>query len=409
MSSAPRFTSYQKWVVGILTFLQFTIILDFMIMAPLGAIMMPALKISASQFALVVSAYAFSAGISGFLAAGFADRFDRKKLLLFFYAGFLLGTFLCGMAPNFTFLLFARMVTGFFGGVIGSIVFAITTDLFSFEMRGRVMGFLQTAFAVSQILGIPLGLYLSTTWGWRMPFFMIVGVSFFVGILIVFLVKPIDAHLQMKPDRSPFHHLLVTVSSPHYFRAFLTVALLATGGFMLMPFSSAYSVHNLGVPLEKLPMVYMVTGCFSIFMGPIVGKFSDSLGKYRVFIAGSAVTVIMILIYTHLGLTPLAGVIAVSVVMFAGMTARMIPSQALMSAIPTATSRGSFMSVSSSLQQLSGGLASVFAGLIVSEDVGGVLLHFDILGYVVVATTLLTIYLMYGIHKQVAEKTEPIL
>ena len=159
--SKYKFTSYQAFVVASLNFLQFTIILDFMILSPLGAILMPELKISPSQFGMVVSAYAFSAGAAGLLAAGFADRFDRKKLLMFFYAGFILGTLLCGIAPTYEFLLGARMVTGLFGGVIGSIIAAITTDLFPFQARGRVMGFLQKAFAASQVLGLPLGIYLA--------------------------------------------------------------------------------------------------------------------------------------------------------------------------------------------------------------------------------------------------------
>jgi hypothetical protein len=150
------FTSYQKLVVALMAFLQFSIILDFMVMSPLGAMLMPALQVTPSQFGLMVSAYAFSAGISAVLAAGFADRFDRKNFLLFFYVGFILGTFLCAMAPTYAFLLFGRIVTGIFGGVIGSVVLAITTDLFPLQMRGRVMGVVQTAFAASQILGLPI-------------------------------------------------------------------------------------------------------------------------------------------------------------------------------------------------------------------------------------------------------------
>src|ERR1700678_1204352 len=149
------FSRYQSILVALLALVQFTIIIDFMIMSPLGAIIMPALDISAAQFGVAVSAYAFSAATSGILAAGFADRFDRKRLLLFFYVGFICGTLLCGIAPNYPFFLSARMITGLFGGVIGSVVFAITTDLFPFQARGRVMGFIQTAFAASQILGIP--------------------------------------------------------------------------------------------------------------------------------------------------------------------------------------------------------------------------------------------------------------
>src|SRR5882672_4956001 len=104
------FTRYQKFVIAVLAFLQFTIILDFMIISPLGAMMMPTLHMSPQQFGLAVSSYAFSAGLSGLLAAGFADRFDRKRLLLFFYAGFLAGTLLCGLAGSYNLLLLARMI-----------------------------------------------------------------------------------------------------------------------------------------------------------------------------------------------------------------------------------------------------------------------------------------------------------
>ena len=220
-----KFTGYQKFVIAVLAFLQFTIILDFMIISPLGAILMPALKISPAQFGLVVSAYAFSAGSSGLLAAGFADRFDRKKLLLFFYAGFLVGTLFCGLAPTYEFILGARIVTGIFGGVIGSIVLSIITDLFPYEMRGRVMGFVQTAFAGSQILGIPAGLFLANLWGWHSPFFMIVGVGIIAGALIIIYLKPINKHLELRTESTVLSHFTHTFSNPTYLWAFLFMAL----------------------------------------------------------------------------------------------------------------------------------------------------------------------------------------
>src|SRR6202789_3965449 len=165
-----KFSRYEKVVIGILGFLQFTVILDFMIISPLGAIVMPSLHISPQQFGLAVSSYAFSAGVSGFLAAGFADRFDRKRRLLFFYFGFMLGTLLCALATTAPLLLLARIVTGLFGGVIGSVVLAIATDLFPLDMRGRVMGFVQTAFAAAQVLGLPAGIYFANIWSWHVPF-----------------------------------------------------------------------------------------------------------------------------------------------------------------------------------------------------------------------------------------------
>lgn len=400
-STSAGFTGYQKFIIAILAFLQFTIILDFMILSPLGAILMPALKVTTVQFGAVVSGYAISAGLSGFLTAGFADRFDRKKMLLFFYGGFILGTFLCGIAPNYEFLLGARIVTGLFGGVIGSIVFAILTDLFPMQQRGRVMGYLQTAFAASQVLGLPAGLYLSNHWGWHMPFMMIVVISLIAGVFIVLYMKPINAHLALQTDKKAYQHLLHTIQVPKYLLAFAATALLSIGGFMIMPFSSAFTVNNLGIHQDQLPIIYLITGIASILIGPLVGKASDSFGKFNVFIFGSLVSMVMVMVYTHLGVTPLITVILVNTVMFVGIFSRMIPSQALMSAIPTPANRGAFMSISSSLQSLAGGLGSIIAGLIVVQEADGMIRHFETIGYVMVGLSLFTLVMMYLINRMV--------
>ncbi|TFV77318.1 MFS transporter [Bradyrhizobium frederickii] len=404
-SERPRgFSRYQAFLIALLAFTQFTIILDFIIMSPLGAILMPALDITATQFGVAVSAYAFSAGISGVLAAGFADRFDRKRLLLFFYVGFTLGTALCAAAPNYHVLLLGRVVTGLFGGVIGAVVLAIITDLFPLHMRGRAMGTIQTAFAASQVLGIPAGLFLANRWSWHVCFIAIVVVSVAAIVIIAFAMKPVDAHLKLKHDRNPFHHLIATLAQPRYTLAFAVTTLLATGGYMLMPFSSAFTVNNLGIDITHLPTIYLVSGLFSIVTGPLVGRASDAFGKYPTFVFGSAVSVIMVLVYTHLGHVTLATAILVNVLMFVGIFSRMIPSQALMSAIPDPDQRGSFSAISASLQQLSGGLGSVLAGAIIAQAPDGALLHFDRIGYVVVATTLVALVMMYFVQKAVAER-----
>lgn len=400
-AAALKFTSYQKFVVGVLAFLQFTIVLDFMILSPLGAVLMPDLKITPAQFGSVVSAYAFSAGVSGLLAAGFADRFDRKKLLLFFYSGFVIGTLLCGLANTFHLLFAARMFTGVFAGVIGSISFAIVTDLFPLEMRGRVMGIIQTAFSTSQVLGIPIGLYFSDHWGWNAPFLMIVGVSLAIGILIFMKLRPINEHLRTKPDTNPLHHLIDTVKRPAYVRGFMATALLATGGFMLMPFGSAFSVNNLGVAYGDLPLVYMVTGIVSIAVGPYIGKLADSYGKMRLFSIGTVFSMVIILVYTRLGRTPLFEVIAINVAMFASISARIISSSALISGIPDPRHRGSFMSVNSSMQQISGGFASALAGLIVSQRADGYIENFEKLGYCVIAAMVITWVMMQYANRDV--------
>lgn len=408
MSASP-FTRYQIFMIAVLALLQFTIVLDFMVLSPLGAILMPSLKITPAQFAMVVSGYAFSAGAAGFLAAGFADRFDRKKLLLFFYGGFILGTLFCGVAPNYEMLLAARIVTGLFGGVIGSVSFAIMTDIFPMEVRGRVMGFTQMAFASSQVLGLPVGLYLATHFGWHLPFLMIVGLSAILGLVIIIYMKPINGHLQLSRKENPIKHLIATVSKVRYLKTFGATILLATGGFMLMPFGSAFSVNNLGLSLDQIPMLYMVTGMVSMITGPIIGKLSDRVGHYKIFIIGSLASSVIVLIYCSLGITPLWVAMVISIFMFSSVYARMISSSALVSAVPESKDRGAFMSVNSSIQQVAGGIATFVTGLIVVQKTPtSPLERYDIVGYVVVAATLITIVLMYDIHRYVKSLSSPL-
>ena len=398
------FSRYQKFVIAMLAFLQFTIVLDFMILSPLGAVLLRDLGITTSQFGLVVSVYAFSAGIAGLLTAGFADKFDRKRLLLFFYSGFVLGTFLCAVATSYHFLLAARIVTGLFGGVIGSISFAIITDLFHLEVRGRVMGVVQTAFAASQVMGIPLGLFLANHLGWHAPFFMIVGVSAAVGICIAVVLQPINQHLRVASEHNPLRHLVKTVSQRRYIQVFAATILLATGGFMLMPFGSAFTVHNLGISLASLPIVYMITGVVSIISGPLLGRLSDAVGKYAVFCGGSAVGMVMVGIYCNLGVTPIGWVIAINAVLFAAIMARMISVSALTSAVSDLKDPGAFMAISASLQQLSGGVASAIAGLIVVQSADGRLVHYNILGFVVMGAMAITVGMLYPIQRAVKLK-----
>jgi predicted MFS family arabinose efflux permease len=399
MKKNAVFTRYQVFIIAILALLQFTIVLDFIVISPLGAQLLKALNLSTADFGLVVSVYAFSAGVSGIAAAGFADRFDRKKLLLFFYAGFILGTLLCGIADSYRFLLMARIVTGLFGGVISSVSFAIITDLFRMEHRGRVMGFVQMAFSSSQVLGIPVGLFLANKLGWHSPFIMITCASLVAGIVIMIKMRPINAHLGIQSDISAFGHLFKTVLQVKYFGAFSANMLLVTGGYMLMPFGSAFAVYNLGVSMQHLPVLYMVTGAFSMMAGPLIGKLSDTYGKYKIFLAGSILLSVLFLIYCNLGITPLWIVIAFNIFIMIAVLARIISASALMTAIPEKSDRGAFMSVNSSVQQVSGGIGAMIAGSIVMQSDQGKLLHYNTLGYVVITGVVITIVTMYFINR----------
>lgn len=406
---SPAFTSHQKIIIAILALLQFTVILDFMVISPLGDILMKTMNMTTANFGFAVSAYAFSAGISGLMAAGFADKFDRKKLLIFFYTGFIIGTAFCALSTSYPMLLMARIVTGLFGGVIGSVSLAIVTDLFVIHQRGRVMGFIQMAFATSQILGIPVGLYFANNWGWHSAFIMIAVLGVLILIAIITQMQPITKHLEVQSDKSPFLHLWHTLSNKRYQVGFASIAFLSVGGFMLQPFGSAFLVNNIHISQLELPMVFFFTGLSVLFIMPLVGKLSDKVSKFKLFAAGSILSIVMILIYTNLNPIPLWEIVVINMILFMGIMSRMIPATTLNTAIPGLEDRGAYMSISSSLQQIAGGIAAVCAGFIVHQETKtSPLENYDILGYVIAVITLCSIFFIWRVNQLVQSKDQDI-
>jgi predicted MFS family arabinose efflux permease len=394
------FTGYQKIVIFLLAITQFTVILDFMVMSPLGDMLMKSLSLKPSSFGIAVSAYAFSAGLSGLLTAGFADRFDRKKLLMFFYIGFIAGTIFCGLASTFAELVAARIVTGLFGGVIGSISLAIITDIFSLQQRGRVMGFIQMGFGASQVLGVPIGLYIANLWNWEATFWMVAALAIIIAVIIVMMLKPVTGHLAVQRDKSAFMHLWHTISKKKHRIGFTSTALLSIGGFMMMPFGSAFAINNLKITYTELPLLFMISGVSSLVVMPLIGRLSDRINKFKIFAFASVWMMVMCVIYTNLSVTSFWIVVCLNILMMMGIMSRMVPSSALTSAIPDLEDRGAFMSINSSLQQIAGGVAAAVAGLIVvQKDKFSPLEHYNTVGYLIVIISIISIFLMYRVSK----------
>lgn len=400
-----KFTPYQILVIVVLALTQFTVVLDFMVMSPLGDMLMKSMELTTHQFGFAVSSYAFSAGISGLLTAGFADRFDRKKLLLFFYIGFILGTLFCGLTTSYPMLIAARIFTGLFGGVIGSISMAIVADLFPIEKRGRVMGFMQMGFGASQVLGIPISLYIANLWGWQMPFMMIVGLATIIWFIITVKLEPVTKHLENKVDRNAFHHLMHTLSQRNYRMGFLSTALLSLGGFMMMPWGSAFSINNLHVTPNQLPLIFMVSGVSSLIFMPLIGRFSDKISKLKMFTIASGWMIIMVIVYTNLTPMPLWVIMLANVLLMVGIMSRMIPAMALITSLPKMNDRGAFMSVNTSLQQIAGGFAAALGGMIVvQKDKFSPLEHYNTLGYVMVCISIFGVYMLYRVNKMIEKE-----
>lgn len=405
MKNTTALTRYQWLAVAILALTQFTVVLDFMVMSPLGDLLMKDFKVKPDQFGIVVSSYALAAGLSGFLTAGFADRFDRKRLLVFFYSGFILGTLFCGLAESYNQLVWARILTGLFGGVMSSISMAIVADIFSLEQRGRVMGFMQMGFGLSQIVGIPLSLFIADMYNWQTPFYLIVGLSVGMLLAILLALKPINAHLALKRENSAFKHLLATIKNRNYRIGFLATAFMSLGGYFMMPWGSAFAVNNVGISQKELPFLFMVVGVSTFMIMPLIGILADKINKFQLFMTASIVMIASVLVYVHLGETTLFVLIVVNIFMMGGIMARMVPSQALTTSVPEAKDRGAFMSINASLQQIAGGIAAMIGGKIVWQySPSSPLMNFDLLGYVVVGVIIINIYLTYRVYNYVKSK-----
>jgi predicted MFS family arabinose efflux permease len=277
---------------------------------------------------------------------------------------------------------------------------AIVADLFYLQQRGKVMGFMQMGFGVSQVLGIPIGLYLANAYGWQIPFVWIALMAGILALLLLFKLKPVAEHLALQKSQSAFQHLRQTLAQKNYRIGFITTALLSIGGFMMMPFGSAFAINNLKVTNEQLPYLFMITGLATLVMMPLIGKWSDKMSKFKLFSLCTVAAVIIINIYAQFGETPFPIVVVVNVVMMLFIMSRMIPSQALTSAIPKAEDRGAFMSINSSLQQIAGGFGAVLAGMvIVQKDNFSPLEHYDTLAMIASSLMLLTIFLMFRVNK----------
>ena len=397
-----KFTRYQALVIVLIALTQFTVVLDFMVMSPLGDMLMKSMELTTKQFGLAVSVYAFSAGTSGLLTAGFADRFDRKKLLLFFYVGFIVGTLFCGLANSYVLLIAARIITGLFGGVIGSISLAIVADLFPLQQRGRAMGFIQMGFGASQVLGIPISLYIANHWGWQSPFLMIVGLATIIWTFVMLKLQPITKHLELKTEKTAIKHLWHTLRLRDYRTGFLLTALLSIGGFMMMPWGSAFAVNNLHVSYEQLPLLFMASGIAALIIMPLIGKLSDKIDKAKLFTVAALSMMVIIVIYTNLTPVPFYLIITLNILMMTAIMSRIVPAMALVSALPKMQDRGAFMSINASLQQIAGGIAAGIGGMIVVQKTKtSPLQHYDILGYVIVVIIILNIIQLYRVSNMI--------
>lgn len=393
----------ERVILLLLTLLNFTHIMDFMIMMPLGNYLMPYFDITSQQFSWLVAAYTFSAGISGFLAAFFVDRFDRKRVLLFAYAGFLIGTLCCAISPSYEILLASRVAAGTFGGLIGAQVLSIVADLIPYERRGAAMGMIMAAFSAASVFGVPFGLYIANLFNWHAPFFFVVILGAALTPFLIKFLPKMDKHLAESTEHKigPVELVTDVFQNSSQMYALALTAFMMMGHFMIIPFINPFMEFNMGFSKTQTPLVYMVGGTLTIFTSPLIGRIADRYGKYRVFVIMILASIPLIALITNLPHIPFYLVLVITGLWFVVSAGRFIPAQAMISNVVPPERRGSFMSFNSSVQQLFVGFASILAGFIVVKLPDNTIDHYEVTGYLSIAIILVAIVIATLLHQQV--------
>jgi len=385
----------KEWqLLFLLAAMQFTQILDFVIMMPLGPTFLRVFKILPSQFGLLVSAYTFAAAIFGFVSASYMDRFDRKKSLLFLYFGFIVGTLFCALAPNHFLFLIARSVAGAFAGILLGAIFAIVGDKIPEHRRGRATGIIMSSFALAAVVGVPFGLFLANRFSWRAPFIFLAGICTLIFTLGTLWLPNISEHLIKRTKRkSPLAEVFGLISEENHWKAFALTFSMMLAQFFLVPYIATYMVLNVGIPEKELFYIYLVGGSFTFFGSQITGKLADRFGKKKIFQIAALISLIPVYLITHIGRVGLPLAIATTTFFMITNSARFVPAMAMITGSVKPQRRGGFMSINASLQQLAAGIASLAAGLILVQNSNDkTLMHFGEVGFLAMAIILVSIY-----------------
>lgn len=386
----PRTPRQERLFLLTLAGIQFSHILDFMIMMPLGPILMRAFTIGAPEFGLLVASYSFSAALSGVLAASFVDRFERKRLLLACCALFAGATLTCGLAPSYGMLLAARGLAGIFGGIMGALVQTMIGDVIPYLRRARASGLVSTAFSLSTVAGVPLSLWLATHLSWRAPFVLIAAMSLIFIVIGVRLLPTLRHHL----DATRTHLLAATfavLADGNHRRALLYSALIIFSGFTVIPYITVYAVGNVGIAQQDIPIVYFVGGSATLISARFIGRWADHYGKVEIYRRVALVAMLPLLVLTQIGRVPLGVWVLCTTSFFVLISGRMIPAMAIISSAAQPKLRGTFMSLNGTVQSLSMGLATTLAGLLITVDGAGRISGYSVVGYGAMAANLAAI------------------
>jgi predicted MFS family arabinose efflux permease len=395
--AAPLDPARERGLLLTLAGIQFAHILDFMIMMPLGPVLMRALGIDTHEFGFLVSSYSLTAGVSGLLAATFVDRFERKRLLLVLFGLFGVATLACALAPGYWTLLGARGLAGAFGGVLGAMVQTVVGDLIPFERRGRASGTIMSAFSLSTIAGVPLSLYLANHFGWRMPFFFIAALALALLALGGRMLPELRGHLPSvsctdAARAHPLAALAAVLRDANHLRALLFMALAVFSGFTVIPYITIYITANVGIRQEDIPLIYLVGGVASFLTARRIGRLADRHGKMRVYRVVAFCSLLPLFLQTHLPPVPLWLMIVCSTLFFVFVPGRMVPVMAIVTSTAQPRLRGTFLSMNSAVQSFASGISAWLGGALIGMDAQGQVVGYGMVGWLAMGATLAAMF-----------------
>lgn len=371
--------------------IQFSHILDFMIVMPLGPMLMRTFAIGTHEFGLLVASYSFTAAISGVLAATFVDLFERKRLLLLSFTLFALSSLACGLAPNYAALMVARGLAGAFGGIMGALVQTMIGDAIPYARRARATGLVSTAFSISTVAGVPLSLWLANAFNWRAPFILIAALSGVFILVGVRILPELRQHLSTEERSHMFSATFAVLGDMNHLRALLYSALIIFSGFTVIPYITVYAVNNVGISQHDIPLVYLAGGAATLFSARFIGHWADKQGKVEVYRFVALAAMLPLGVVTHIGAAPLWAWLICTTAFFVLVSGRMIPAMAIISSAAQPRLRGTFMSLNGTVQSLAMGLATTLAGFIITLDSTGKISGYSLVGYVAIGANLLAI------------------
>lgn len=384
-------SKHERRLLWLLAGIQLTVLLDFMVLMPLGPQLIGELGLSAAQFGGLVSCYTLASALFGVSGLFWLHRLERRRTLLVLYGGFALATLACAAAGGALGLLVARVVAGACAGLLWAVVMDVLVEVVPEERRGAAMGVVMSAYAVSAVAGVPLGLWLAGWWGFRAPFWLLTFAS--IGLWLL-------AHRWLPASAAPRASEAAPAPAAHLFRApelwggWALTFLVVSAGFLMIPYLGAFFVGTLEVRSEQLGLVYLCGGAATFFSSRLVGAAVDRFGPARVLAALLVASAAPHLLVTQLERARLVEVVA-SFVLFMTLTSgRMIPTMVLLTSRVAPELRARYLAVNTAVSDGASGTAAWLGGALLTTTPSGRLLGFDRIGQLAVAVSAAALFVL---------------